>query len=407
MIRGRARSARVLPALLLGTLALGCGGSDDAAEAPKPAQTRRGLAAPDGPNSAPVIESVSLEPDELLPGHPVRAVVQASDPDGHRVQLRYAWQLNGAVLGDATSEVTPRGAVKGDEITLIVVASDGRDESPPVTQSARIANRPPVLYAVALESAESVVPGRPLVASPRADDPDGDEISYRFEWRVNGELVEATGPELPSESLKRGDRIEVVAFASDGDAESEPQTSQAVTVGNTPPRILSDAQWQNVAGEMRYAVQAEDPDGDRSLRFRLLKAPENMQIDAIRGDVRWKPTAAQKGKHPVEIEVDDLRGGRTVQRFEMSVDVAEAEAPSEPQRPAPALDEEPSDDAATAEETASEAGEGEIAAGAQPPSGRRGRTRAAPPAPPAEAPEDEGYGPAAADPNAEQADTQE
>lgn len=405
MARILARGARALPVVLLGVCAIGCGGGEESTPAARHAQARPAPAA-DGENSPPVIESVSLAPEVLLPGHPVRAVVEATDPDGDRVQLRYAWQRNGSVLGDATSDITPREAAKGDEITLIVTASDGRADSEPVTVSERIANRPPVLFAVALEGAETIAPGHPLVASPRADDPDGDEMSFEFTWRVNGEAVEGAGPEFPTEGLKRGDRIEVDVVASDGDDESEAKTSAPVTVANTPPRFVTDAQWRNVGGEMQYSAEAEDPDGDRSLRYRLLKAPENMQIDAIRGEVRWRPTASQKGKHAVEIEVDDLRGGRTVQSFEMSVDVEQAVADAEPPRPVP-LEPAPEDEfgsEADADEAAAE--EGGATAEAPPAPRRQRRPAPAPAEADAEGEEADAGLPAARDANAEKGEEQ-
>jgi hypothetical protein len=387
MVRDFARGARALPVLLLGLVAVGCGGGEDAAP-PAASATRPRPAAQSGPNQPPVIQSVRLEPSRLLPGHPVRAEVQATDPDGDKIHFRYAWQRNGSVLGDATAEITPRDAAKGDEITLTVIASDGRDDSAPVSQSERIANRPPVLFAVGLESADAIVPGRPLVASPSADDPDGDEMTFEYAWRVNGESLDVSGPELPTEDLKRGDRVEVEVVASDGDDASEPKTSAPVSVGNTPPRILSDAQWKNVAGEMQYSVEAEDPDGDRSLRFRLLKAPDHMQIDPIRGDIRWRPTAAQKGKHPVEIEVDDLRGGKTVQRFEMSVDVEEAVAAAEPTPIPPQPDEDAAAEDADADTEETSAGEGDEAQAAAPPAPSRRQRTAAPAARDANAEDD-------------------
>lgn len=319
--------------LMIGALAVGCGGGDDTGAGTHAGGRGGAPRAASAGNAPPVIESVAIEPDEILPGRTIRAAVRASDPDGDRVQLRYAWQRNGSVLGESGSEISPRDLEKGDVVTLVVVATDGRAETEPVEAEARVANRPPTLFAVALESPDDAAPGRALVASPRADDPDGDELVYEYEWRVNGETVDADGPELSTERLKRGDRVEVVAVASDGEASSAPQTSRPVTIGNSPPRVTSEVAWTNVGGVMRYTVEAHDPDGDRSLRYRLLKGPENMQIDPIRGEIHWKPTEDQKGKHPVEIEVDDLRGGRAIQRFELTVDVEEVPAVAEASAP--------------------------------------------------------------------------
>jgi len=327
-----ARRARWAAVALAGGLALACGRDEPtvaAGDAPAGAITPLG-GQPHAQNAPPRVERVALEPDRPYPGQPVQALVSASDPDGDSVRFRYVWRINGVQLPDGGDRIDLRDALKGDEIEVEVIPSDGRSEGAAYAAATRVANRPPRILGLALESPPDAEPGRDLVASPRADDPDGDELEFRYEWRVNGEtLDDATGPALPTGGLRRGDRVEAVAVASDGEDESEPHASPPVTLGNSPPQIVSEADWKEVGGVFHYRVEARDPDGDRSLRYRLLKAPPAMQIDPLLGEIRWKPGRADAGTHPVEVEVDDLRGGRSVQTFELTIRVEEP-APAEP-----------------------------------------------------------------------------
>ncbi len=67
-----------------------------------------------------------------------------------------------------------------------------------------------------------------------------------------------------------------------------------------------------------YEVKAVDPDAD-SLSYRLLVAPEGMDIGSSSGFISWAPTAKQVGNHSVKVEVTDGRGGVATQEFVVCV----------------------------------------------------------------------------------------
>jgi hypothetical protein len=52
-----------------------------------------------------------------------------------------------------------------------------------------------------------------------------------------------------------------------------------------------------------------------------------MSIDFLTGEVLWVPAAEQRGLFPVEIAVDDTRGGRASQRFDIEVGEGTPAAP--------------------------------------------------------------------------------
>jgi hypothetical protein len=90
-------------------------------------------------------------------------------------------------------------------------------------------------------------------------------------------------------------------------------------VANASPVITSAPVGFGGDGAFRYQVAAEDPDGDRRLRYRLLDAPPGMAVDILFGMVTWTPADSQVGSHPVVIEVDDMAGGKATQSFEVRV----------------------------------------------------------------------------------------
>jgi hypothetical protein len=182
------------------------------------------------------------------------------------------------------------------------------------------------------------------VATPVARDPDGDALEFRFRWTVNDETLEGQEEaSLPTEGLESGDQIRVEVVASDGEGESDAAWSGVLLVGNAAPEIVSRPSAVGPGEAFRYRVDARDPEGDRSLRYQLRKGPEGMTINPILGEVHWQPRADQAGAHPVEIAVEDSRGARSVQAFELTVGsppaaptpaAAPPAAPAEPAEPA-------------------------------------------------------------------------
>jgi hypothetical protein len=167
---------------------------------------------------------------------------------------------------------------------------------------------------------------------------------------VNGREASRDEPVFSTAGLRRGDAVQVVVRVSDGDERSERSASDEIELANAAPVITSQPQGVDETGLFQYAVEAEDPDGDRLLQYALTTAPEGMSIDAASGEVAWRPTPEQSGRHPVEVVVADRHGGTATQRFELVVGTRvktalEAPGSSEP----PAAPEEPAEPAAPAD----------------------------------------------------------
>ena len=62
--------------------------------------------------------------------------------------------------------------------------------------------------------------------------------------------------------------------------------------------------------------------------FRLVRGPEGMSLDPVDGTLTWAPDERHAGTHPVEIEVDDRRGGKATQSFNLELAFTEDSAPA-------------------------------------------------------------------------------
>ena len=320
-------------------LALGVACGSEPAKGPSGAPMAGSDAAEEGgENRPPALDEVRIEPGRPTAGDRLRAVVEASDPDGDPVRLRYAWTRNGREWKEGRSPASEGELEKGDRIELAVVASDGSAESRRATASVRVRNRPPVVHGVYLNVEDEVDSGGRVRAGPEATDPDGDELDFEYAWLVNGkELEGAEGRTFSAEGLRRGDRIRVRVVADDGEDRSAPVTSRPVDVGNSPPRITELPEPSTEGGVYRYDFEASDPDGDPRLRYRLAEAPEGMTIDPVLGVARWEPALSQVGEHAVEVVVADPHGASSRFRFQVTVNAEDAASEDAAQAPPAAM----------------------------------------------------------------------
>ena len=269
-------------------------------------------------NRPPQIASVSLSPAAPRVGEPVRAIVDASDPEGDRIRYRFAWRVGERRFGAARDTLERVPLRKGDAIEVTVTASDGLAESEPFQAATTVRNSPPRLVEAWIEPGE-LRSGDEVRAQTKAEDPDGDSLSFQYLWRVNGITSGGDEPTFSTQGLERGDALSVEVVAGDGDEWSEAVLSGDVKLGNAAPVITSQPSPPGRDGVFRYRLLAEDPDGDRLLRVSLGEAPEGMTVNAKTGDVTWRPRHEQAGRHRVELIVTDAGGARATQSFEMVV----------------------------------------------------------------------------------------
>jgi hypothetical protein len=323
MASGKARLGALPLVLLLGSgVVVACGEAEQPEASGGPQTAATSLSADEGlENRPPEIASIRFEPADVKPGKLVNVRVAASDPDREPIELGYTWKINGRGTPSSGSTFDiPSNLRRGDRIEVSIIASDGKANSEPAVQTALIGNSAPAIQEININvlGNEGTNLGQ-LVADPVAQDPDDDEISFRYSWIVNGKRMEGESAELERAPLKRGDEIQLVVLATDGEAESAPLKSAPFTIENSPPDIHSRPPAPDRSGRFVYAVQASDRDGDRGLRYSLEQGPEGMTIDGFGGEVHWQATSRDAGEHMVAIAVDDRHGGITNQTFYVQV----------------------------------------------------------------------------------------
>ena len=123
-------------------------------------------------DSAPEFKHIRILPESFKPGDTFFVEASASDADGDDITISYEWILNGTSVGNDTSLGLP--VKRGDQIMIKLIASDGREKSPPAVLKREIRNFPPIISEdTALQCDTQICSGR-----IRASDPDGDNLTY-------------------------------------------------------------------------------------------------------------------------------------------------------------------------------------------------------------------------------------
>jgi hypothetical protein len=150
-------------------------------------------------------------------------------------------------------------------------------------------------------------------------DPDGDPVTVRTTWTVDGREVDTRIPVLERSLFSRGAHIQAAVVALDGIHESQPFFTREIVVANAPPLMTTFPKGFDATGSFVYPMGAIDLDGDRGLEFHLIEGPPGMRIEAHDGTLTWRPGSDQGGRHSVRVEVRDGHGGRESQSFELDV----------------------------------------------------------------------------------------
>ena len=97
-------------------------------------------------------------------------------------------------------------------------------------------------------------------------DPDGDRLSFRYQWLVNGRpLGGEAGPTLSPRMLRRGDKVMVEVIPLDGKVEGSLYRSDEVVVGNTLPivnQVVLEPGNVRVGDRVVANVESDDLDHD-------------------------------------------------------------------------------------------------------------------------------------------------
>ena len=310
-------------------VASGCGGKEkDAAKAPPAPATAVAVSAPPpatskppAPAAAPPAAAPAPGPGaggdfslSIVPISPRTTDCLQAVLGNVRGSMTYRWERNGKlIVGADTLQLCGERLAKRDVITFTAAGASGTQSS-----SVTVANTAPRVARLYWRPA-NVKRGIDLVAAPEGFDPDGDAVSFRYRWLINGvEMVGTLSNVLPGAGFRGGDRIVVEVTPLDGEQEGEVYKSGELTVGNSPPRIVTTAPNTVVGETYIYEVKAEDPDGE-ALVYRLENAPKGMTIDAATGRIEWPLAEVPDGSHAIKVVVQDPPGATNTQEFSLDL----------------------------------------------------------------------------------------
>jgi len=219
-----------------------------------------------GPPTAPVI-SLLPEGSTTADALEIRIDTPSDDLDGDTVSLRYDWSADGTPYQDLTQATVPAERTSRDQTwTVRATPNDGRLDGPSAEASVTIGNAPPQVTSVVL-SDTSPRTNDTLSATVEAEDPDLDDITYAYDWTVNGTPVDTTGSSLDGfTSFDKGDRIVLTITPHDPFSSGAPQASSTATVENTEPEPPMTRVSSQLGGRDDVTCQidedAVDADGD-------------------------------------------------------------------------------------------------------------------------------------------------
>jgi hypothetical protein len=272
-------------------------------------------------NMPPLVRSAVIVPELPAADTTLDVSYSASNPEGYDLTVEFRWYVDSVLVqSGSNSPLQPGPFHKGSTVYAEVVPADQYSTGNSFTTApVVIANTPPSVSSATLGPAMAYI-GTVMTVAAQGTDPDGDEITYTYQWRVNGNPVDKPVREntFDTSALHKKDSVSVMVDFTDGDASGGPIISNSVVLQNRKPEITSVAPVGLQGRVYTYAVVARDPDGD-VLKYRLERFPDGMIIDPSSGQIRWElPKDIMfpgRNEIKVKVTVDDGDGGTDSQEF--------------------------------------------------------------------------------------------
>jgi hypothetical protein len=182
------------------------------------------------------------------------------------------------------------------------------------SNTVEINNAPPEIVKMKIMP-EFFKPGDTWWVDASGSDPDGDTVTFLYEWTKNGEPA-GKGRMLESQ-MKRGDKISVRITPYDGADYGRPVFVEREIV-NMPPWISQEKKINFDGQVLTCQIKAGDPDGD-PLVYSLKAAPQGMTINPSTGLVTWNVQRGFQGTASATAVVNDGHGGEATYTFDIAL----------------------------------------------------------------------------------------
>jgi hypothetical protein len=220
-----------------------------------------------------------------------------------------SWLVNGSEQAEGET-LPPSRFSRGDEIEAVVKIRSDSGETLLTTEKVVAVNALPAITKVEIEP-RAPTAGETVRAVVEARDPDGDPLTFKYQWYIDNVLAPGEGDSLNLKGIRKGSLVHVAATPNDGFADGAWKYSSLYEIVNalpvvksTPPKTIPPSRV------LTHTIVAEDPDGD-PLTYTLEKGTEGMTLEGP--TLTWKVSDEDIGR-PAEIviRISDNQGGETV-----------------------------------------------------------------------------------------------
>ncbi len=221
-------------------------------------------------NAPPEVVSVSISPNSPSTQDTLTCSATTSDPDGDTVTVSYQWLVDGNPQS-STTDTLSGPFQQGNEVTCRVTPNDGSDDGDFGEGSVIINNSPPTIASVTL-SPSPVYTNDILTAVVSATDPEGDAMTYTFEWYVDSQLVQTNTTSSVNDTLDgvggfdKDQQVYADVTATDTAGAYSSLQSTTITVSNTAPsafnELITPSSPAAGADDLVCSAQTSDADGD-------------------------------------------------------------------------------------------------------------------------------------------------
>ncbi|MGH7273273.1 MAG: Ig domain-containing protein [Nitrospiria bacterium] len=238
----------------------------------------------------------------------------------HLLACSQGGKVQGEKVNPGQDQPSHSATVKEEPQPQPEIVTSLSEEENEVTEAANpVKNSPPSVLSVALNPPDRIYRRVDITAIPNGVDPDGDQVSFQYQWVINGEASPTENSAvLRGDLYKRGDKVSVKVTPFDGEGPGEIYKPLPIIIPNAPPRFTSSPPMEFKSFTYTYQAAAEDVDGD-TITFSLASAPAGMTIEPETGRIDWKISRGDTGDHTIEVVAEDGFGGKVFQKYTLSI----------------------------------------------------------------------------------------
>ena len=230
------------------------------------------------------------------------------------------WQWNRA---PAKAPATPGGVQTGTSAAVATAPGvEMTTSGATVAKSADSAEGTGLIITAIRVTPTQPVATDPITAVVSLIDGDTPGTIFTYQWKRNDQSIpEATASVLKDTSLKRRDRISVVATAFRDGVAGPPVESQIVVINGLPPTLEMKILTPQVLLGQPFEIQLTGaaPVGDKVVYSLAPPFVEEMTIDGNTGKIIWTPQRVLKGKLLFGATAADIDGNKAAKVFELDM----------------------------------------------------------------------------------------